>query len=62
MHLGHLIPFIFTKYLQDTFDCNVVIQISDDEKSYFKDMPFKTIYDLGLMSARDIIAIDFNPK
>lgn len=47
MHLGHLIPFMFTKYLQDAFDCNVVIQMSDDEKFYFKDMKFKTVYDLG---------------
>lgn len=62
MHLGHLIPFIFTKYLQDAFDCNVVIQISDDEKFYFKDMSFKTAYDLGFKNSRDIIAIGFDPK
>jgi hypothetical protein len=32
MHLGHLIPFIFTKYLQDAFGCCLVIQMTDDEK------------------------------
>ena len=26
LHLGHLIPFMFTKWLQDTFDCFLVIQ------------------------------------
>lgn len=62
MHLGHLIPFMFTKYLQDAFDCNVVIQMSDDEKFYFKDMKFKTVYDLGKKNARDIIAVGFDPK
>ena len=62
MHLGHLIPFMFTKYLQDAFDCNVVIQMSDDEKFYFKDMPFKTVYDLGYKNAKDIIAVGFDPK
>lgn len=62
MHLGHLIPFIFTKYLQDAFDCNVIIQISDDEKFYFKDMPFQTVHELGFKNARDIIAIGFDPK
>ena len=36
MHLGHLVPFEFTKYLQDAFGCIVVIQMSDDEKFYFK--------------------------
>ncbi len=62
MHLGHLIPFMFTKYLQEAFDCNVVIQMSDDEKFYFKDMPFKTVYDLGKQNAKDIIAVGFDPK
>ncbi|RYG67030.1 hypothetical protein EON64_08370 [archaeon] len=27
LHLGHLIPFQFTKWLQDTFDCPLVIQV-----------------------------------
>ncbi len=36
MHLGHLIPFEFTKYLQDLFDCNLYIEIPDDEKFLFK--------------------------
>ena len=36
LHLGHLIPFHFTKWLQDVFDCPLVIQITDDEKFLFK--------------------------
>lgn len=36
LHLGHLIPFQFTKWLQDTFDCPLVIQLTDDEKFLFK--------------------------
>ncbi|MCH8519421.1 MAG: tryptophan--tRNA ligase [Nanoarchaeota archaeon] len=36
MHLGHLIPFQFTKYLQQLFDCNLYIEIPDDEKFLFK--------------------------
>lgn len=36
MHLGHLMPFIFTKYLQDAFNVPVVIQITDDEKYFHK--------------------------
>jgi hypothetical protein len=36
LHLGHLIPFHFTKWLQDTFDCPLVIQLTDDEKFLFK--------------------------
>ena len=37
LHLGHLIPFQFTKWLQDTFDCPLVIQLTDDEKFIFKE-------------------------
>lgn len=36
LHLGHLIPFMFTKWLQETFDCPLVIQLTDDEKFLFK--------------------------
>ena len=25
LHVGHLIPFMFTKWLQDVFNCNLVI-------------------------------------
>ena len=32
MHIGHLIPFTFTKFLQDTLRCKLVIMLSDDEK------------------------------
>ena len=27
LHLGHLIPFMFTKYLQDVFGCILVVQV-----------------------------------
>ena len=40
MHLGHLIPFMFTKWLQDVFDCPLMIQISDEEKAAFKKIDF----------------------
>ncbi|RLG06433.1 MAG: tryptophan--tRNA ligase, partial [Thaumarchaeota archaeon] len=32
MHIGHIIPFYFTKWLQDKFKVNVYIQLTDDEK------------------------------
>lgn len=62
LHIGNLIPFIFTKWLQDVFNAIVVIQISDDEKYFFKDLEFSTIYDLGFSNAKDIIACGFCPK
>lgn len=62
LHLGHMIPFIFTKWLQDVFNAVVVIQMADDEKYYFKDMDFDKIYQLGFENAKDIIACGFNPN
>jgi tryptophanyl-tRNA synthetase len=32
MHIGHLIPFLFTKWLQDKFKVNAYIELTDDEK------------------------------
>ena len=31
-HLGHLVPWMFTKYLQDTFNVDLYFQITDDKK------------------------------
>jgi tryptophanyl-tRNA synthetase len=62
LHLGHVVPFIMTKWLQDVFDCMVIVQMADDEKYYFKDMEFNTIYKLGFENAKDILAVGFNPK
>lgn len=36
MHLGHLVPFLFTAWLQRAFQCPLVIQMTDDEKFIFK--------------------------
>jgi tryptophanyl-tRNA synthetase len=36
MHLGHLIPFEFTQWLQQALQCPLVIQMTDDEKFLFK--------------------------
>ncbi len=62
LHLGHMIPFIFTKWLQDVLNAVVVIQMADDEKYYFKDMDFKTVYDLQFENVKDILACGFNPE
>ena len=46
LYLGHLIPFMFIKQLQDVFDCYLVILLSYDEKFYFKENKLKEIYKL----------------
>eukprot|EP00794_Sanderia_malayensis_P020612 gene20612-22646_t len=60
MHLGHLIPFIFTKYLQDVFDVPLVVQITDDEKFLYKDLSVEEAHSLALENIKDIIACGFD--
>jgi tryptophanyl-tRNA synthetase len=60
MHLGHLIPFIFTKWLQDTFDVPLVVQMTDDEKFLWKDLTLDETYRLTIENAKDIIAVGFD--
>ncbi|MDA3856558.1 MAG: tryptophan--tRNA ligase [Candidatus Woesearchaeota archaeon] len=62
MHIAHLIPFMFTKYLQDIFDCNLYIQIPDDEKFLFKkDLTLEKVEEMTKSDLLDISAIGFNP-
>lgn len=63
LHLGHMVPFMFTKYLQEALDAIVVIQMTDDEKYYFKDsLSLSEANRLTKENAKDIIACGFNPK
>lgn len=37
MHMGHLVPFVFTKWLQDVLNCPLVIQLTG------KDIPIRKV-------------------
>jgi len=63
VHLGHLMPWIFTRYLQEKFDSKLLFQITDDEKFLFNEnsdlqMISKYTYDNIL----DIISVGFDSK
>uniref|UniRef100_A0A8P4K2E4 Tryptophan--tRNA ligase, cytoplasmic n=1 Tax=Dicentrarchus labrax TaxID=13489 RepID=A0A8P4K2E4_DICLA len=60
MHVGHLIPFIFTKWLQDVFDIPLVIQLTDDEKYLWKDLTLEDCHHFAVENAKDIIACGFD--
>ncbi len=62
LHIGHLVPFIFTKWLQDVFDCDVIIQIADDEKFYFKDLTYEQINQYAQENIKDIMGVGFNEE
>ncbi|XP_053380677.1 tryptophan--tRNA ligase, cytoplasmic-like [Mercenaria mercenaria] len=62
-HLGQILHFIFTKWLQDTFDVPLVIQLSDYETFLVKDnMPLEEANRLAHENAKDIIAFGFDVK
>ena len=62
-HIGHLVPWVFTKWLQEKFDVNLYFQLTDDEKFFSK--PNLTLEDTkkyALENALDFIALGFDPK
>jgi tryptophanyl-tRNA synthetase len=65
MHIGHLLPFVMAKWLQEKFDAEVLIQIPDEEKFLSKkkttftlEQARETAYD----DALTIMALGFDPK
>ncbi|MGC9058726.1 MAG: tryptophan--tRNA ligase, partial [Candidatus Nanoarchaeia archaeon] len=65
MHVGHLIPFVLTRWFQEKFDAEVWVQFSDEEKFLFRKDQSKKLEDFtknAYENACDVIAIGFNPK
>src|SRR5439155_581023 len=63
IHIGHMLPWFFTKWLQEKFRAKLYFQITDDEKFLFKD--FDNLEDatkVGYENILDIIAMGFDPK
>ena len=60
LHLGHLVPFMFTKYLQDAFKVPLVIQLTDDEKVLWRSLGIEEAKRLARENAKDIIACGFD--
>jgi len=62
-HLGHLIPWIFCKHIQDTFGVDLYFQITDDEKFLCKpDLSLEETNKLAYENALDLIALGFKPN
>jgi len=63
VHLGHLIPWIFCKWLQDKLDAPLLFQIPDEEKFFFrKDLTLEETKKIAYENILDIIALGFDPK
>lgn len=63
VHLGHLIPWILCKWLQDKFKANMYFQLTDDEKFFVKpNLTMKETKNLAYENALDFIALGFDPR
>jgi tryptophanyl-tRNA synthetase len=61
--MGHAIPFIINKYLQDAFDVPLVVQITDDEKYMYRpELTLEQVSKMATANIKDIIAFGFNPE
>ncbi len=52
--------FFVYRWLQDTFDVPLVIQLTDDEKFLWKDLTLEECHRLAIENAKDIIAVGFD--
>lgn len=63
IHVGHLLPWVLTKWLQDKFGVELWFQFPDEEKFLFKKkLTLKDTEKWTYENAYDIIALGFNPK
>jgi len=64
MHIGHIISFYFTKWLQDQFKTNVYVQITDDEKflEEKRNLTYEDTQKWARENILDIIATGFDPE
>jgi tryptophanyl-tRNA synthetase len=63
VHMGHLVPWIFTKWLQDKFDAELWFQFPDEEKFLFKEeLTLEDTERFTKDNMLDVIALGFDPK
>lgn len=55
-----LIVYILFRWLQETFNVPLVIQLTDDEKTLWKDLTVEQAMKLARENAKDIIAMGFD--
>lgn len=63
VHLGHIVPWMVTKWLQDVYSVELWFQITDDEKFLFKpELTLEESNRLAHENALDVLAVGFDPK
>ena len=61
-HIGHLVPWVFAKWLQEKFVVKMYFQLTDDEKFYSKNTTLEETKKFAYENALDFIALGFDPK
>lgn len=61
-HLGHLVPWIFCRWLQKEFGAELYFQMTDDEKFLVKNLSLKETTGFAYDNMLDVIALGFDPK
>ncbi|MEM2393919.1 MAG: tryptophan--tRNA ligase [Candidatus Bathyarchaeia archaeon] len=63
VHIGHLIPWIFTLHFQEKFDTRLYFQMTDDEKFLVDDeLELRDTKRFAYENALDLIALGFKPE
>ena len=61
-HIGHMVPWVFAKWLQDKFNVNMYFQLTDDEKFFSKqNITLEQTKNFALENTLDFLALGFNP-
>jgi len=63
VHIGHLVPWIFTRHLQEKFQTRLYFQMTDDEKFLIDDeTTLAETQKWSYENALDLIAVGFKPE
>ncbi len=63
VHLGHLLPWFFCKYLQDAFDADLYFQMTDDEKFLHRpDLTLEETIGYSYDNSLDVIACGLDSR
>ncbi|MFW9868476.1 MAG: tryptophan--tRNA ligase [Candidatus Thorarchaeota archaeon] len=63
VHIGHLVPWIFTKWMQEKFDTRLYFQLTNDEKFFFESqLSLEEVQEFTYENILDFIALGFEPE
>jgi tryptophanyl-tRNA synthetase len=63
VHIGHLVPWMFTKWMQERFKTRLYFQLTNDEKFWFNaDLTIEDVKKYTYENAIDLLALGFEPE